>query len=510
MEKVKFYGKVRTRDSVMKRPYYVIKYKYPEDGEKSPYREKWIAGNASREFLDEGFLALFFALKNVERMYENAEALEVKFKVTVDNKAVVEDVKTVRIATEWPYSMTDRDFYDTKSYAKCAYLDHSDVLSGNVYPSPEATIGSNPRPLEYSIYSELFTNRIWTDSIAGLGYRRVLGDLMEKVGNKPYISIRATIEGYTPSEIPDRLFEKLEAYYTQVIKNTDRYTKGEVVLKSLGMKTDEAIRLIKEQEFTEDTFTDGELALLRNSLKRITDYTISHYDDLCSQDEENVGKLKSIREDIIAKSPLDDTNVMKLYKYIEELIDSEKKYGTLPYIRQTRLGGIIGELLGIPYIKDHMNYRVYDIRNPENLERYKDDKPLEIADIRGYIDEYTDPARLDGFLKKEGLDASVDRVIGMGLDVWDRKQRFRNEYMKTLSLVLALIAASGRILGIEQEDLSYLELPDFLSYHSRDAYMGMIEERRNVYHSYCSLMLPNLIRGVGDIDVIDIDQEEGL
>ena len=53
-------------------------------------------------------------------------------------------------------------------------------------------------------------------------------------------------------------------------------------------------------------------------------------------------------------------------------------------------------------------------------------------------------------------------------------------------------------------------LPDFLSYHSRDAYMGMIEERRNVYHSYCSLMLPNLIRGVGDIDVIDIDQEEGL
>ena len=60
MEMVKFYGKVRTRDSVMKRPYYVIKYKYPEDGEKSPYREKWIAGNASREFLDEGFLALFF------------------------------------------------------------------------------------------------------------------------------------------------------------------------------------------------------------------------------------------------------------------------------------------------------------------------------------------------------------------------------------------------------------------------------------------------------------------
>ena len=507
MEQVRFYGKVRTRDSVMKRPYYVIKYKFAEDGESSPYREKWIAGNASREFLDEGFLALFFALKNVECMYESAEALEVKFRVTVDNKAVIEDIKTIRIATEWPYAMTDKDFYDTKSYAKCAYLDRNDVLSGRVYPNPDATLGSNPRPLEYSIYSEIFTNRIWTDSIAGLGYRRVLGDLMEKVGNKPYISIRSTIEGYTPSDIADRLYDKLELYYTQVIKNTDRFTKGEVVLKSLGMRTDEALKLIKEQEFTEDTFSDEDLASLRKALKNITVYTISHFDELCRHDEERMKKLVAVREEVLSKEPEHDTNVMKLYKYIEELIDSEKKYGTLPYVRQTRMGGIIGELLGIPYIRDHVNYRVYDIREKENLERYRDEKPLEIEDIRGYIDENMDRSRLEDFLTQEAIEISVDRLIEMGVKVWELKQKLRHEYIKSLSLVLHLISISGNILGIEQEDLSYLELSDFLSYHSRDAYMGMIEERRNVYHSYYSLMLPDLIRGVGDIDVIDIYQE---
>ena len=507
MEQVRFYGKVRTRDSVMKRPYYVIKFRFAEDDENSPYREKWIAGNASREFLDEGFLALFFAIKNVECMYESAEALEIKFRVTVDNKAVIEDIKPVRIATEWPYSMTDKDFYDTKSYAKCAYLDHNDVLSSKVYPNPEGTIGSNPRPLEFSIYSELFTNRIWTDSIAGLGYRRVEGELMEKVGNKPYISIRATIEGYTPSAISDRLYDKLEAYYTQVIKNTDRYTKGEVVLKSLGMHTDEGLRLIKEQEFTEDTYSDEELSSLRDALKMITDYTVRHFDELCEQDEECMGKLIAAREEVLSKNPLDDTNVMKLYKYIEELIEADKRYGTLPYLRQTRIGGILGELLGVPYLNDHLNHYVYDIREKENTERYKDETPCEIKDIRDYIEEHLDRNSVEEFLKKEGFEVSIDSLIDMGLNVWERKQRFRYEYTKTLSLVLACISVSGNILGIEQEDLSYLELSDFLSYHSRDAYMGMIEERRNVYHSYYSLMLPNLIRGVGDIDVIDFEQE---
>ena len=61
----------------------------------------------------------------------------------------------------------------------------------------------------------------------------------------------------------------------------------------------------------------------------------------------------------------------------------------------------------------------------------------------------------------------------------------------------------GDILGIAREDMSYLEIQDLLSYHSRDSYIQIIEMRRNMYHANRYLMLPEVIFDVGDIDVVD-------
>lgn len=86
------------------------------------------------------------------------------------------------------------------------------------------------------------------------------------------------------------------------------------------------------------------------------------------------------------------------------------------------------------------------------------------------------------------------------------REFFKFEFTKSLSLILEIIIRLGESLGIAREDMSYLEIQDLLSYHSRNTYLQIIEQRRSLYRANTYLVLPEVIFGVGDIDVIDIDE----
>ncbi len=48
---------------------------------------------------------------------------------------------------------------------------------------------------------------------------------------------------------------------------------------------------------------------------------------------------------------------------------------------------------------------------------------------------------------------------------------FKFEFTKSLSLMLDVIVKLGEVMAIPREDMSYLEIQDLLSYHSRDSYI---------------------------------------
>ena len=75
--------------------------------------------------------------------------------------------------------------------------------------------------------------------------------------------------------------------------------------------------------------------------------------------------------------------------------------------------------------------------------------------------------------------------------------------LSSISLILDMIAVVGELHGIDREDMSYLEIQELISYHSRDSYIQIIQSRRDMYHAYSYLVLPDLIFDVGDIDVIE-------
>ena len=125
-------------------------------------KTKWIAKNASREFLEYEFVDLLTAVKEIEQIYEYVSALDIEFAILEDGTVVIFQVRPLAAALKIIAPMTDREFKDTKALAKCKYLDTFHILSDMAFWNPAEIIGSNPRPLDYSLYRELITAHIWS------------------------------------------------------------------------------------------------------------------------------------------------------------------------------------------------------------------------------------------------------------------------------------------------------------------------------------------------------------
>ena len=109
-------------------------------------------------------------------------------------------------------------------------------------------------------------------------------------------------------------------------------------------------------------------------------------------------------------------------------------------------------------------------------------------------------------MDEAGIPVTPEKFIEFIKKATQNREYFKFEFTKSLSLMLDVIVKLGEVMAIAREDMSYLEIQDLLSYHSRDSYIQTIETRRRFYHVNSYLVLPEVIFDVGDIDVIDIDE----
>ena len=75
------------------------------------------------------------------------------------------------------------------------------ILSDMAFWNPAEIIGENPQPLDFSLYREIITKSAWNQGLHSIGYKDVDGDLMYKIGNKPYISLRQSFLCLMPDEL---------------------------------------------------------------------------------------------------------------------------------------------------------------------------------------------------------------------------------------------------------------------------------------------------------------------
>ena len=547
-ENIVIFGVAFTRDFIYKRPYYMINYNdNKEDYINENTKTKWIAKNVSWEFLDYNFLSLVKAVKEIEEVYSDTEALEIKFGIDSLDNVIIYQVRPLVELFDKPMAITDKEFFDAKAFAKCDYLDTSHVLSDMANWKPAELLGMNPRPLDCSLYNSFITKEKWNEGISMLGYGGSINGIMQKVGNKPYISVDYSIDGLTPKGIEENVKFKLKEYYIRKLREKPSLHERleiDLIFNCYDFSTADRLRELQKEDAH---FTDGEIAGISAALKTVTEDMIKSYDSWVVKDKEELDKLTALRQEIRSYHPLEETNIMKLYKYVNDLVEAIDAYGSLQYIRQSGCEMVAKSLLNslaekkyftredmyrfvsgietveIKFEKDivryihgeisteefnetygHLRYKPYDIRTDcykhMKLEGIFDGMDKTELDREAYeLDEDI----LDKAIRMAGLDITPKELMHFITSSIENRAYFRFEYIKSISLILDMIVVMGELTGIDREDMSYLELSEITAYHSRDSYIQIIQSRRDMYHAYSYLVLPEIIFNVGDIDVID-------
>ncbi len=546
-------GVCYTRDIYYGRPYYMVVYNYidemRENKGQSKSRTKWIANNVSREFLDESFMSLIFAARDLEKAIEIQE-FSVEFGIDTDNNIVVYQLKPMDRLVGSHILMTDREFADTKAFAKCNYLDTHHIMSHHAYWNPSKMIGSEPRPLDYSLFKGILTSGIWGETVEQLGYQNAEGSLMHRVGNKPYVSIDCLFNALIPAGMDRILRDKIFNYYEKSLtdnRRKHRKVDSAVVFGSYNFSTARRLRKLSHYGFSQE-----EIDSFGESLLGLTENIINSYEELHDQDIEALTKLMITRRRVRELKPQEETNSMKLYSYVSELIEAMRTYCSPGYTRQERCEfiakGFCNSLVHEKYLtredidafrmsldtvsscfkKDfedyisgklnwedfdgkygHLRISICDIRAHSYRKLYSNLETLRDYEKNGTkrVSKALDRAVIVKALEESKLSVEPDKLINFINGASELADSYRFEYAKSIGLLLDIIARLGELIGIDKEDMSYLEIQDLDAYHSRDSYVMTIEARRNMYHAYSYLVLPDVIINVGDLDVIDIDEE---
>lgn len=550
IKNIRLCGIVCTRDIMYNRPYYMVSYgvKNINDLLANVWNGKttWIARNASREFLADSIVELISAVKEIEKFLDSEGAYSIEFGIDKDNRIIIFNVDTVEEIMAKVKPMSDREFIDTKAFAKCNYLDTNHIMSDMACMNVVKVLGNNPRYLDYSIYRELITSKVWNEALLTLGYEAVPDEIMFKVGNKPYISVNNVFMGLTPMGLGNRLLYKLDEYYSYKLRGNRAFhgvIEDNIIFTSYNFKTRDNISRLLDYDFQEK-----EVKIIEDSLYNMTVDIVNNYSSLINQEKDSIEELTRLTQAIIDEAPLLENNVMKLYKYVNELIEGIKEKGTPQLVRQQRCVAIgksfCDSLVKMGYFtKDEMDtflqsietvktkfeddfdmlengmlgiddflnlygdirLDIFDIRTECYRQVYtgsgisKDGKELMVDGKTVYLDE----SRLKDALVEDEVEIEPDVLRSFIVDSVVNLESFLLEVKKAIGLLLDIIIRMGDILGIAREDMSYLEIQDLLSYHSRDSYIQIIEMRRNMYHANRYLMLPEVIFDVGDIDVVD-------
>ena len=199
--------------------------------------------------------------------------------------------------------------------------------------NPAEMIGSKATPLSFSLYSELITNKIWSDQRSKYGYKNVSPHrLMVNLAGSPYIDLRVDFNSFLPKDLPQKIQEKSINYYLKDIKkNPWKHDKIEFELIATCFDFDLSEYFKKFLTKKESNIYIKNLKILTNNL--LNKKTSPFYDDL--------KKIDLLDKKIYTINNLKISPIQKIFYLIQVC----KEFGTMPFAGIARTAFVSTKLL---------------------------------------------------------------------------------------------------------------------------------------------------------------------
>ena len=567
VESISYSGVIFSRELKKNRPYYAITY--DEDstdavtsgrGGKTVY----ILRNAHEDSLPEHWYALIRAMRELEGVFPDYP-IDVEFAVDEKNAVTIFQVRPLAASIRAEKcSVSDEEIFAAADRACQKYREIGDllgekntILSDMAFWNPAEMIGENPHPLDYSLYREIITSSAWNQGLSYIGYKEVDGDLMYKLGNKPYISLRKSFLGLMPDDVDDRLEKKLLEYYNRkLIADPTAHDKieFEIAFSEYDFATEDKLRELETQGFTREEIQD-----LSDSLFNLTNNAICNFNRNRMKDLRALNGLRVHRENTRSNWLMAHNDVITLLQYFVQLIESIKHYGTPKFARQARLAFISkaisrslvyrglftdkdiddfmmsiytvaseydsdfqdlvdGRITRVTFDEKygHLRSGTYDITCDTYAHREFDlSKGSAVARKQRQTIEQLKHTSLDmvkmlDALEDIGFYVELKEFIDFLRDSMEEREYFKFEFTKTLSLAIDILIDIGDKLGISKEDMAYLEVTDIQLAVSRPAgeikknWLRIIEKNKKAFETDSMLIFPDVVYSPGQLGCIEV------
>lgn len=567
---VLYSGVVFSREIKNNRPYYTITYAANStDAVTSGESGVTIYVSRSSEVADlpYPFAGLIRAVMELEGIYENIP-LDVEFAIDKQGKVILFQVRPLAACINMGQNDVDdmevsRAIADIKQdYKRLSDMlgERNAIMSDMAFWNPAEIIGENPHPLDYSLYRDIITKSAWNQGLNYIGYKEVDGELMFRLGNKPYISLRKTFLGLMPQDIDRRLADKLLNYYNK--KLLSDITAHDKVEFEIVFSNYDLLTPMRVGELAKYGFSSLEIADLKEILFTHTNNIVCNYRKIVENDLQALNGLMVHRENIKSNLRMSANDIKTLLQYVVELLESIKLYGTPKFARQARMAFIAKSFcrsfaacgyfsekeiddfmmsiytVAAQYDADfqefatgnmtreefderygHLRSGTYDItcdtyasmsfspkKCNENSKKIKKTM-LELKDVP-LAEE-----RVSEALRDMGFDISAKEFIYFLKTSMEQREYFKFEFTKTLSLVIDLIAEIGERLGIEKSDMAFLDIDDIRvcankrTEEIRNMWYTIITENKQRYRINSMLILPGVIHDKRNISYIEQREE---
>lgn len=426
------------------------------------------------------------------------------------------------------------------SQKSASYIHGNKLVLGNMPDwNPAEIIGTNPRPLSFSLYSEVITDSIWAKQRKEYGYKHLINTpLMHSYCGQPYIDVRASLNSFIPSQLSPQLTEKLINFQLdKLINNPHLHDKIEFFIAFTVWTP--SFRSESIQELQSQGFTVEEIAELNSSLMEITQNAFERLE----KDISSITKLDDERVKI------ENSKMTPLEKFFE-LIQSVKEHGTLAFAHAARAGFVATAWLksmeeeGIinPSIKESFMRSIHTVAKEFEFDRGNlcntDSGRLKLIEKYGHLRPGTyevceqayweNPEfylfadatvhqnqqeilfdlpidtleKINIFLKTVNIQICAYELFNFFRSSIEAREKTKFIFTKNISLALDQCHEFAKTLSLTREDISFSTFQDLIKFKkntmSKKEFLKNLTDRKKEFELSQLIELPTLITNEKD------------
>ena len=223
------------------------------------------------------FKLLLIAVKEVEQILSK-KYLDIEFGIDQNLNLYLFQVRKITLINKWKkhnLNQLKKKLDKVKILIKKEIKPKKNIFGySNVFGqmpdwNPAEIIGELPRPMSYSLYKLLITNKVWSDARSEMGYfKPKQKNLIINFCGYPYVDTRLSLNSFLPAKLKKKTSERLINFWIEKLKkNPHLHDKIEFDLAITSYSLDIDIKI---KNLIGDTISSSEKKNFKKEIQKIT------------------------------------------------------------------------------------------------------------------------------------------------------------------------------------------------------------------------------------------------